>query len=51
MDEVESSSTLEKYREFIDHRDDRIKELIQERTSDEKTQEKILVALISLMNH
>ena len=43
--------TLEEYREFVDRRDERNKELIQERTSDEDTQEKILVALISLINH
>jgi hypothetical protein len=50
-DEAECSTTLEKYRQFIDHRDERIRELIQERTADEETQEKILVALISLMNY
>ena len=50
-DEAECSSTLEKYQQFIGNRDERIKGLIQERTSDEDTQEKILVALMSLINH
>ena len=49
-DDAECLHTLENYREFIDHRDERIKELIQERTSDEDTQEKILAALMSLIN-
>jgi hypothetical protein len=47
-EEAECSSTLEKYRPFINHRDEHIKALIQERTSDEDAQEKILVALTSL---
>jgi len=49
--EADCIRTLEEYREFVDHRDERMKELIQDRTSDEDTQEKILAGLISLMNH
>ena len=50
-DDAVCSRTFEDYRSFIEHRDERVKELIHERTSDEETQEKILAALLSLINH
>jgi hypothetical protein len=38
--------------EFVQNRGERIKELIQERTSDEEKQEKVLAALMTLItNH
>lgn len=50
-DDAVCSRTLEDYRSFIEYRDERVKELIHERTSDEEIQDKILVALLSLINH
>ena len=50
-EEADCLRTLESYLEFINHRDTRLRELVQERTSDEDTQEKILLALISLIDH
>lgn len=47
-DEAECSHTLEEYREFIDRRDARLRELVEERTADEDTQEKTLSALMAL---
>ncbi len=41
--------TLEEYREFVERRDERIKELIQERTADEGTQEEIYNAVVPML--
>ncbi|GAI27522.1 unnamed protein product [marine sediment metagenome] len=46
-DEAECSRTLGEYREFIEHRDTRFRELAQERTVDEEIQEKTLLALMA----
>lgn len=48
-DNEECIRVLEKYRTFIEERDGRIRELIQERTADEEAQEKILAALMALI--
>lgn len=50
-DEAECSRTLGYYREFIEHRDSRFRELVQERTADEEIQEKTLLALMALVGH
>ena len=51
-DESECLRVLKNYGEFIHNRGERIKELIQERTSDEEKQEKVLAALMPLIiNH
>ena len=50
-DEAECSRTLGEYREFIEHRDTRFRELVQERTADEDIQEKTLSALRALFTH
>jgi hypothetical protein len=50
-DEAECSRILKDYREFIEHRDARFRELVQERTADEDTQEKTLFALRALSVH
>jgi hypothetical protein len=50
-DEAECSRTLGEYREFIDHRDTRLRELVEERTADEDIQEKILSALRASFTH
>jgi hypothetical protein len=47
--EAECSSTLGSYREFIEHRTSRFRELVQERTADETTQEETLLALAALV--
>jgi hypothetical protein len=49
-DEAECSHTFEQYLQFIEQRNTRLRELVRERTSDEETQEKILSALMSLLN-
>jgi hypothetical protein len=49
-DEANCSHTLESYHEFIEHRNYRFRELIQERTEDEDTQDKTLLALRALLN-
>jgi len=50
-DEAECSRTLGEYREFIDHRDTQLRELVEERTADEDIQEKILSALRALFTY
>jgi hypothetical protein len=50
-DEGECSRTLGEYREFIDRREARLRELVEERTADEDTQEKTLSALRALFTH
>ncbi|APV44161.1 N-6 DNA Methylase [Dehalogenimonas formicexedens] len=49
-DDLECARTLASFQSFIEGRDARLLELVQERTSDEETQEKTLVALASLLN-
>jgi len=50
-DEAECSRTLGEYREFIDHRNARLRELVEDRTADEDTQEKTLAALRYFLRH
>ena len=49
-DGANCTSTLESYHKFIEHRNNRFKELIQERTVDEDTQDKTLLALRALFS-
>ncbi|MDP3064799.1 MAG: N-6 DNA methylase [Chloroflexota bacterium] len=48
-DEADCSDTLDRYRQFIDHRETRLGELVDERTADEETQQNTLTALMSLV--
>ena len=50
-DGVECSRVLEDYRKFIEHREARFTELVQERTADEEIQEKTLLVLMDLSGH
>jgi len=47
--EAECTKVLNEYRDFIERRDKKLREFVEERTSDEDLQEKILSALKSLV--
>ncbi len=48
-DDADCIRNLEEYREFVERRDERIKELIQERTADEEMQEEIYNAVVLML--
>ena len=48
-DDADCIRNLEEYREFVERRDGRIKELIQERTADEGTQEEIYNEVVRML--